>query len=291
MGLENFIPTIWSAKLFVRLRKALVFSSLVNTDYEGEIREFGDRVKINELGPVTVSDYARYGTLSWQELSSAQKELVIDQASSFSFKIDDIDRAQQNPKLMNAAMDEAAYAIADTIDTFLAKFYTQAGITNATNMGTATTSIAVSSGNVIKVLSFSSRYMDERNVPSGNRTMTITPLLHQKLLLAEVGGISATAVPKVFDDGTLTSGYIGDALGFRMVMSNNVQDVATGATVVSAIMAFNRTAISYAGQITQIKAVDLQDSFGQGVKGLYVYGGKVVRPDALACLYLREVAG
>lgn len=288
MGLESFIPTIWSAKLHERLRKNLAFAQLVNTDYQGEITGYGDRVKINEIGPVTVSDYAKNGTLTWQELDSAQKELIIDQAKSFSFKIDDIDKAQQNPKVMNAAMSEAAYAVADKIDQFLASLYGKAGIINATYLGTAATAVTVTSGNVISTISYAARYMDENNVPSGNRVMVIPPWLHQKLLLAEVGGISATAVPKVFDDGALTSGYIGDALGFRMVLSNNVQNAATS---VSAVMAFNRSAISYAGQIAKIEATKIQDSFAEGVKGLYVYGAKVVQPNALATLYLTEAAG
>ena len=113
MGLANFIPTIWSAKLLVRLRKNLVAASVVNNEYEGEIKGYGDRVKINEIGPITVSDYTKYGTLTWSELTSAQKELIIDQAKSFSLKVDDIDIAQQNPKVMNGAMNEAAYAVAD----------------------------------------------------------------------------------------------------------------------------------------------------------------------------------
>ena len=288
MGLENFIPTIWSAKLHERLKKNLAYAQLVNTDYEGEISGYGDRVKINEIGPVTVNDYTKNGTLSWQELDSAQKELIIDQAKSFSFKIDDIDKAQQNPKVMNAAMAEAAYAVADKIDQFLAGLYGQAGVKNATYLGTSGTAISVTSGNVILTISYISRFLDEANVPSGNRVMVIPPWLHQKLLIAEVGGISASAVPKVFDDGALTSGYIGDALGFRMVLSNNVQEAASG---VSAVMAFNRSAISYAGQIAKIEATKIQDSFAEGVKGLYVYGAKVIQPNALATAYLTEAAG
>jgi len=288
MGLENFNPTIWSAKLFVRLRKSLAFASLVNNEYSGEIQNMGDTVKINEIGAITVSDYTKYTAVSWQQLSSAQKQLTIDQAKSFSFTIDDIDTAQQNPKVMNGAMDEAAYAIADTIDQYLASLYTQAGIKNTTYMGSSGSPISVSSGNVILTLSYAARYMSEGNVPEANRMMVIPPWLHQKLLLAEVGGISATAVPKVFDNGALTSGYVGDALGFRMIVSNNVAASATG---VSAIMALNQTAITYAGQISKIEVVKRESYFDSGVKGLYLYGAKVVRPAALAVLNLTEVAG
>jgi len=287
MSLHNFTPTIWSTKLFVRLRKALVAASIVNNDYEGEIKGFGDRVKINELGPVTISDYAKYGTLTWAELTSAQKELVIDQAKSFSFKVDDIDKAQNNPKIMNAAMDEASYGIADEIDQFILNKYTEAGITNSTYLGTKDSAISVSSGNIIKTLSFAGRYMTENNVPQANRIAIIPAWVHQKMLLAEIGGISASAVPKVFDNGALTAGYVGEALGFRFLISNNVQEAATS---VSAIMCLNQSAISYAGQVVTVKPVDLEDSFGEGIKGLYVYGAKVVRPEALATLYLTEAA-
>ncbi len=285
MGIENFIPKIWSAKLFVQLRKALVFASVVNNDYEGEIRAYGDTVHINEIGPITISDYTKYGALSWQALSGAQKTLLIDQAKSFAFAIDDIDTAQQHPKVMDGAMSDAAYRVADVIDQYLASFYAYAGITNTTNMGSAASPVTVSAGNVILTLSYAGRYMSEKNVPEGNRIMVVPPWVHQKMLLAEIGGISATAVPKVFDGNALTSGYVGDALGFRFLLSNNVVAAASN---VSAIMALNQSAISYAGNVSKMKAVEREDYFDQGVKGLYVYGAKVVRPDALACLYLTE---
>ena len=288
MGLENFIPELWSDRLFVRLRKSLVFGGLVNKDYEGEIRDFGDTVKINELGPVTASAYTKGETITYENLSSAQKELVIDQATKFAFQINDIDQAQSKPKLMDGAMSEAAYAVANTIDAFIGGLYTHAGVTNTTYMGSSAAAISVSSGNVLLTLSYAGRYLSEKNVPEGNRFMVIPPWLHQKILLAEIGGVAATAVPKVFDDGAMTSGYVGDALGFRLILSNNVQNSATS---VSAVMALNRSAITYAGQSTNVEAFRLQTGFANVARGLYLYGAKVVQPDALACLHLTEVAG
>ena len=287
MSLANFNPTIWSAKLFVNLRKALVAMDIVNTDYEGEIRSYGDRVKINEIGPISISNYAKYGTLTFAELTSAQKELIIDQAKSFSFKVDDIDKAQNNPKVMSSAMAQAAYDMADTIDQYIFGLYAQAGVTNTTYMGSSSSAISVSSGNVLLTLSFAGRYLTEKNVPTANRWMAISPWLHQKILLAEIGGVSASAIPKI-ETGSIVPGYVGQALGFSFYVSNNIQDSATS---VSAIMAGNNSAISYAGQISTVKAVELESSFGEGVKGLYVYGSKVVRPDALAVLHLTEAAG
>jgi hypothetical protein len=289
MGLENFVPTIWAAKLFVRLRKALVFASVVNTDYEGEITGMGDTVNINEIGPVTVSDYTKYGALTWQALTSAQKKLIIDQAKSFSFAIDDVDTVQMNPKVMNGAMEEAAYAVADTIDQFIAGLYAQAGATPSatTYIGSSGTSLSVSSGNVIETLTYANRYLDEADVPPVDRWIVIPPWVHQKLLLAEVGGISAAAQPKVSEE-VYMRGRVGEALGFKNILvSNNVSVSSTQYRV----MCGARTAISYAGQISKIKAVERESYFDQGVKGLYVYGAKVVRPSALLTLYLAEAAG
>jgi len=291
MSLNNFKPTIWSDKLLTRLQKDLVFASVVNRDYEGEISGYGDTVKINEIGDITVSNYTSGATLTWQSLTDAQKILLIDQAKTFSFTIDDIDAAQANPKVMNAAMQGASYAVADAIDQFIAGLYSSAGITNSTNLGTATVPISVTTGNVLNTISYIGRYLDEKNVPRQERFLVIPPWFHQKLVLTEVGGLSATAVPKVFSDGVLTAGSVGQVYGFNLLLSNNVVNVGTAASVISAIMGLNRTAISYAGQITKITAVERESYFDEGIKGLYVFGGKVVRPDALAALYVTEATG
>ena len=287
MPLENFIPTIWSAKLFVRLRKSLVFGSVVNTDYEGEITRFGDSVKINEIGPVSVSDYTKLATLTYGTLESAQKILYIDQAKYFAFKIDDIDMAQTKPKLMDGAMSEAAYAIGDTIDQSIAGLYAGAGISNTTYLGAAGSTVSVSSGNVIETISYMKRELDEGNVPSEGRWCVVPPWFMQKMVLAETAGISAIAVPKIRDDGVMMNGFVGRTYGIDFFMSNNVSVSSTEYR----IMAGNRTAISYAGQIAKIEAVRLETTFADAARGLYVYGRKVVRSDSLLTSYLAEAAG
>jgi hypothetical protein len=291
MSLNNFKPTIWSNKLLTRLQKDLVFASVVNRDYEGEISGFGDTVKINEIGDITVSSYTSGASLTWQSLTDAQKLLLIDQAKTFSFSIDNIDAAQANPKVMNAAMQAASYAVADTIDQFIAGLYGGAGITNTTYMGSAAAPISTTTGNVLLTLSYIGRYMDEKNVPKQDRFLLIPPWFHQKLVLTEVGGLSATAVPKVFSDDVLSAGYVGQVYGFNLLVSNNVTNTGSAGSVISAIMGLNRTAISYAGQISKIAAVERESYFDEGIKGLYVYGAKVVRPDALAVAYVTEAAG
>jgi hypothetical protein len=271
MGLDTFVPSIWAGQLLSPLYKALVLGSVVNRDYEGEIRQFGDSVRINEIGDITVGNYAKYGSLSWQELSSAQKILYIDQAKTFSFAVDDIDQAQSKPKVMAEAMNRAAYAIADTIDQHLAGLYTDAGI-----VLTATT---VTTTNALSWVAKFAEELNKKNVPTAGRFLILPPGLVTKLLLQVSGGVSTDAVPKETSPGQIANGFVGNIYGFNILMSNNVQESSAG---VYQPLALTRQAISYAGQLTKIAAVQREDYFDEGVKGLYLYGSKVVRPYALA---------
>jgi hypothetical protein len=267
MGLDTFIPSVWASAVLSPLYKSLVYGSAVNRDYEGDIRQFGDSVRINEIGDITVADYTKYGTLSWQELSSAQKTLYIDQAKSFSFAIDDVDQVQSKPKVMAEAMSRAAYAIADTIDQHLAGLYTQAGtVLPAT---TATTTDA------LKLVADFAEALNKQNVPTSGRFLIVPPQFVTKLLLQVSGGVSTTGVPKETSPGQIANGFVGEIYGFSVLMSNNV---AQSSANVYQPLALVRSAISYAGQLTNIEAVRRESSFGDGVKGLYVYGSKVVRP-------------
>jgi hypothetical protein len=288
MAVTHFVPEIWSSKIFVRLRKNLVYGNVVNTDYQGEISAYGDQVKINEIGAITVNNYTAHSDITIQTLDSAQKVLTIDQQKYFAFEIDDIENAQTNPKLMNPATDEAAYAIGDNIDQFIASKYSEAGITNDTNLGTSGTGITVysSTGNSITSLSYASRYADENNVPRNGRWMVIPPWFHQKLVIANTGTVSATATTKDLGGGVLIEGFVGRLWGFDLYVSNNVATIST----VNAIMFGDRSAISYAGQISKIQAFEQEKRFNAAVKGLYVYGAKVVRPSSLGTLYAIEGA-
>ena len=269
MGLENFIPEVWSAKLFVRLRKLLVHASVINRDYEGEISAFGDTVRINEIGAIDVSTYTKNTDMTVQTLDSAQKMLTIDQAKYFNFSIDDIDAFQAKPKLIDGAMSEAAYAIADTIDQHIAGLYTQAG--------NSVTALTVSVGAVLLNLSNMQLALDEANVPTTGRYLPIPPWYNQHLVRATSGAVAATGVPKVFDDGMIVSGYVGTLFGFNLLMSNNINNNGT----VWNMMGFTRAAITHAQQIAKMEAYRLESQFGDGVKGLYLYGSKVVRPNAM----------
>ena len=283
-GLDNFTPTVWARSLLSPFYKALVFGSLVNRDYEGEISSFGDSVKINEIGDITISDFSKFNTtgststaLTWQALSSAQKMLLIDKAKSFAFAVDDVDMAQNNPKVMAEAMSRAAYALADEVDQDISEAI-------ADGSGNIITAQTVTSATVLSLIANMARRLDEDNVPASERFLIVPPFIHQDLIESFSGGISSTAVPKVFNDSVLLNGFVGNVYGFNVLMSNNCH-VSSGTAILSA---FHRSAVTFAGQLSKVQMVNREDYFDQGVKGLYLYGVKVIRPTGIVTCDVTE---
>lgn len=266
MAVKNFIPTIWSARLLANLDKTFVYPSCVNRDYEGEIKQFGDTVKINQLGNVTVKDYT--GTIDdAEELNSSQILLTIDQKKYFNFKVDDVDKAQANVTLVDKGMGRAGVAIADVIDQYIATFVTQANI----KVGNTTTPIAITKENAYDTLVDLGVALNKKNVTKQGRFVVVPP---------EFVGLLSKDSRFTKNDSVLANGVVGAVAGFEIRESNNVP-VATGKY---SIMAGTDLAISYAGQVTEVEAYRPEKSFSDAVKGLYVYGAKVVQPDALCCL-------
>jgi len=282
-GLDNFNPTLWAKNILSPLYKTLVWGNLANRDYEGEINNYGDSVKINEIGDITVNDYTKFSNtgststaLTWQALTSAQKMLIIDKAKTFSYAIDNVDMAQNSPKVMSEAGIKSAYAIAEKVDTDVADVFKKGS-------GKIMTAATVSAGSCLSLVAFMARYLDEKNIPQNSRFLIVPPFFHQQLAVAFSGGISSTAVPKTFDNGVLMNGYVGGVYGFTVLMSNNCPTSA--GTIITAC---DRSAVTFAGQLSKIQAVQREDYFDEGVKGLYLYGIKAVRPDAIVTCDVTE---
>ena len=277
----GFIPEVWSGTVLSRLNDALVFGQVVNRDYEGDIRGYGDVVKINEIGPITINTYNATSTsaLTVQSLSDAQKLLQINQAKSFTFWIDDLDMAQTKPKLMDEAMKMASWAMANNIDQYIAGLYTEAGIVVT---GTAAAGTDVTSTNILKYMAEAAKKLDQGNVPRP-RWMTVEPWVAHKMLLARI--VQDTNNSKQLSNGSMG---LGEFYGFSVYVSNNVPATSDG----HAILCGYRGSISLAVQVTKVETARpaLDGGFKTLVKGLVVYGAKVVRPNALGVLYLDEVA-
>src|SRR6185369_10780853 len=138
MAIIRFRPEIWAAELLVALRKRLVYAGpgVVNRDYEGEISQAGDTVRITSISDPTVSSYTANSTvIAPEELTDAQRTLVIDQAKYFAFFVDDVDARQAKGNVIPEAMRRAAYKLADQADQFVAGLYTGIQAANAVNGG------------------------------------------------------------------------------------------------------------------------------------------------------------
>lgn len=281
MAITNFIPTIWSARLLHNLQKSLVFgqTGVINRDYEGEIKAYGDTVKINGIGAVTIGDYTKNSNMGDpEELTDHTRSLQITESKFFNFQIDDLDKIQQNPKLMDAAMAEAAYALSNVADQFIASHYVHA--TNT--IGTDAVPIEVTKENAYEYLVDLSTELDESNVPTQGRFAVLPPWF-EGLLLKDDRFVGSGALPA---DERLLNGVVGRAAGFLLMKSNNAPTVATGSGVVanSKIIAGHNMAWTYAEQAAQVEGYRPEKRFADAVKGLHLYGAKVTRPEALAVL-------
>ncbi|ADQ04401.1 hypothetical protein Calow_0833 [Caldicellulosiruptor owensensis OL] len=272
MAVTNFIPTIWSARLLENLQKRLVYTNITNNDYEGDVK-FGNAVKINAIGRVNIFDYAKYTALpDPQVLDSTQQTLLIDQAKAFNFAVDDIDKAQANVNLMDAAMRQAAQDIKDVIDKFIASHYTYA----ANAIGDDTTPIVPTATTAYELLVDASTKLDEMDIPSDGRVAIVPPWFHG-LLRKDDRFVKYTSEGQQ----VLRTGLVGEAAGFQIFISNNVPNT-TGTKY--KILCGHPMAITFAQQIEKIEAYRPEKLFADAVKGLVVYGAKVIRPEALVVI-------
>lgn len=275
MSIRNFIPTLWSARLLEHLNKTHVYASLVNRDYEGMIKQMGDTVKINQLGRITIKDYAKGADIDDPEdLTGEQTILTIDQGKYFNFSIEDVDKAQVNPKLMDDAMQESAYGMNDVTDMFLANLMAVNAANNG-DLGTDETPIVPTKGDAYDYLVDLGTDLTEKNVPMVGRWVVVPAWFHGLLLKDQRFVGNGTDYNKAI----LQGGEVGAAAGFRVWLSNNVPN--TEGAKYKVIAGTNRGS-SYAEQILETEAYRPEKRFSDAVKGLHVYGGKIVQPKCLS---------
>lgn len=278
MAVTNFVPDLWTAKILVALRKKAVAGSLVNRDYEGEIRRMGDSVKITSINDVTIGTYTPHSDITFEDIDDATRSLLIDQAKYFAFELDDVERAQavNGGAVMNQALDNATYQLRDTADSFLLAAMNTAIQGTANDLGTI--AIHTTKQNLYDAFVDLSVTLDEDNVPEEGRWAVVSPSLHGRLLKLDSfiqAGDSASPLARL-------NGFIGEISGLSLFKSNNLPAVTDAAATGGLAIAGHGIATTFAEQIVSTEAVRLEKRFADGVKGLHVYGAKVVRTTALA---------
>ncbi|MDX2552604.1 P22 phage major capsid protein family protein [Streptomyces scabiei] len=276
MSIANFKPQIWSARLLVAWRKSLVYGGpmVVNRDYEGDIAESGDVVKITSISDPTISDYVPNSTvITPEELTDAQRNLVIDQSKYWAFKVDDVDKRQAKGNVMPEAMSRAAYRLRDVADQYIAGLYT--GVASGNNLGTISVVAATPTDAYDDVLIPLKVTLDDGDCPTEGRYCVVPPWFTGRLLRDD-RFVRADASGST---DALRNGFVGRAAGFNIVQSNNTPNPTGDDNVVQAGV---NSAISFAEQINKTEAYRPESSFSDAVKGLALYGAKLVRPDGIA---------
>lgn len=274
MSVASFKPEIWSPYLLSALRKAQVFGGLVNHDYEGEIANAGDTVHINAVGDPTIRTYDKTTDLTYDELNTADQTLTIDQAKEFDFRVDDVDKRQTAGNLFPEALSRAGYKLKDASDTYVAGLYGSAQVANRiTTVSVTTADLAYQQ--LVKL----GQKLNEANVPTDGRWAVVTPWF-EGLMAQDARFTNAFAMSPQGDiPSAALTGFVRHAAGFDIYMSNNLVNT-TGDDW--ALMAGVNLAITFADQIAEMEALRLQKTFADAIRGLHVYGAKVVRPDCLA---------
>ena len=287
MSITRFRPEIWSANLLVALRKRLVYAGpgVVNRDYEGDIQAAGDTVRITSISDPTVQNYvANVTAIAPEELTDAQRTLVIDQSKYFAFFVDDVDQRQAKGNVIPEAMRRAAYKLADGVDQYVAGLYTGIQTANVLySTGAAQNVFTTATDAYDKVLVPLRTALARANVPTEGRFVIVSPEFHARLLLDG-------RFIKVNESGTsesLRNGMVGRAAGFDILESNNVPN-PTGN--VHAIIAGTSMALSFAEQVNKTEAYRPEAKFADAIKGLMLYGAKLVRPEGLALAYTDVVS-
>lgn len=269
MAIRSFIPDIWSETLYKALEKEYIAVKNCSRDYEGDIKNMGDSVKIVGVSPVSIINYTKNVDMTPpEELTDNVRTLSVTQAKAFNFVVDDIDIAQAMPSLMQEAMRVAASALSDVADRYVYSLYSEIA------SGNVLTQAALGEDNVIDFLLSARQRLMEKNVP-GNEDiiLEVSPAVASVITKAQL--VNATNNTEALDKGC-----IGKFLGFKIYVSNNV------AVVDNAYKCFARTkrAIAFAEQINEVEAYRPEKRFADAVKGLHLYGAKVIYPEELLLL-------
>jgi N4-gp56 family major capsid protein len=295
MSLDGFIGTVWGARLLENLQKALVFGQVgvINRDYEGDLKGKGSTVKITSIGDITIGDYVADTDISDPEaLTDAATTLTADNAKYFNFAIDDVVKAQSAVVLMDGAMKQAAYNLADTADQIIAAAMV-AGASASNAVGSNASAIvpvpAVLGTTAYDYLLDLRTKLTESNVPYEGRWAIVPPWFSDQL--AADSRFASFNGPAAGD--ALLNGIVKRAAGFNIFESNNTPTAAgTGGDAGKTqdkIIAGHPMAVTFADSVNEVVAYKPEKRFADAVKGLHVYGVKVTRSSALAVLTARVV--
>jgi hypothetical protein len=304
-----FIPTLWSGKLLAKFYQNTMLSEIANTDYEGELKNQGDTIRIRLAPSITISDYTVGQNLSYEVPVPLFQDMQVNKGKYFGVQVNDVLAYQSDMNLMNMFTEDAAKQLKIQIENevFFNSFVTEGpaaanigasagAISAAYNLGTDVTPIdQATPENVLKAILRMSTVLDEQNVPEDGRFLIISPFDRQLLMQSSIAQAYFTGD----QSSVIRTGKIGMLDRFSVYVSNllprgaagkalvaGLTDTATGGAVSSAkarrvMVAGTKAATSFAMTVNKTEPLRNQTDFGDIVRGLAVYGRKVVKPQAL----------
>ncbi|WP_055693004.1 P22 phage major capsid protein family protein [Streptomyces prasinopilosus] len=280
MAISAFKPEVWNANLLVTLEKSHVYAApgVVNREYEGDIANYGDTVHITSLAEPTIGTYTPHTDITIEDVDDTDSTLLIDQSKYFAFEVDDVEKRQafNGGKVLTEQARKAAYKLRDVADAYVAGLMA-AGVHAGNLVAEQTISKATGSAKAYDLLVDLGTVLDEDNVPTEGRWVVVPPAFYGLLLrdsrFVSTGDAQAAA--------TRANGVVGEAAGFTIRKSNNAPD-GPGAGAGKLVIAGYNGAVTYAEQINKTEATRKEKGFADIVKGLHLYGAKVVRPTGLA---------
>lgn len=289
----NFTPQIFSQKVQKFFRRASVVEDITNTDYAGEIENFGDTVKIIKEPTITVADYARGTAVSTQDLADDQVTMTVDQGSYFAFKVDDIEERQSHVNFEALATSSGAYSLKKNYDYNVLKFIYDNASTSAGDTGTDASPIDgdAAADTLSDVVSAAKKVLDKNDVPEENRWLVAPPEFFEQL---RKSGAKLSDQSVMADGGAsqIRNGKVTDRplFGFNMYSTNSI--AVSGGSVSAntfgsaganefAFLYGHSSAIATANHIAKTELIRDPDSFADIVRGLHVFGRKILRDEAV----------
>jgi hypothetical protein len=291
----NFIPELWSGKLIENFYDATVLAAISNTDYEGEIRQYGDTVNIRTTPEITIRDYVKGQTLTVENPDKPKIQLLIDKGEYFACVEDDVDKVQSDINLMDTWTKDASERMKIKIDQRVltdllpgiasANKGATAGEQSASfNLGTTGSPLSVTKDgaggtkSVIDLLVDLGTVLDEANCPEQNRFVVIPAKMAGLIKKSELKDASLTGDSV----SVVRNGRLGMVDRFTLYVSHNLSTSGSGASMKYNLIAGHKMGFTFASQMTNMETIRSESTFGNIVRGLQVYGYKVVKGEALA---------
>lgn len=291
----NFIPEIWSSKLVENFYDATVLSAISNTDYEGEIKAMGDAVNIRTTPELTVRPYQKGMTLTVERPDKPKIQLLIDQGEYFAAIEDDVDKVQADINLMDKWSADASERMKLAIDPKVLtgilpdiaaanQGATAGRISQNINLGATGAPVQLTKTNVLDFIVDMGTVLDEANAPEAGRFLVIPAWMAGMIKKSDLKDASITG------DGSsvMRNGRLGMIDRFTLYTSHNLNVVTDGSFRAFSLVAGHKMGLTFASQMTEMETIRAESTFGNIIRGLQVYGYKVVKGEALARGYVRQ---